>query len=144
MTDGKPHRWSISDQRAKADRIDAAVSWMDPKLPDGIYPWRSQDHTVTKKGDSITLTDTDTLAGAAVPLDKCVRNLARFCGIPLSRAIQCATRNPARCLGGKVAERKGALCVGFDADFSVWNKDTGEVLSTWIAGQQVFGDFKVC
>ena len=123
--------------------LDPAVSWMDPKLPDGIYPWRSQDHTVTKKGDSVTLTDTDTLAGAAVPLDKCVRNLAQFCGIPLSKAIHCATFHPARCLGGKTARSKGALRVGFDADLTVWNKDTGEVLSTWIAGNQVYGQPKL-
>jgi N-acetylglucosamine-6-phosphate deacetylase len=120
-----------------------AVSWMDPNLPEGVYPWRSQDHTVTKRGDSITLTDTDTLAGAAVPLDKSVRNLAKFCGIPLSKAIHCASRNPAKCLGGSVVKSKGALKVGFDADLTVWDKKTGELLSTWRAGRQVFGKLEL-
>lgn len=135
------HFQSISDCLLMLFSI--AVSWMDPNLPEGVYPWRSQDHTVTKRGDSITLTDTDTLAGAAVPLDKSVRNLAKFCGIPLSKAIHCASRNPAKCLGGSVVKSKGALKVGFDADLTVWDKKTGELLSTWRAGRQVFGKLEL-
>jgi N-acetylglucosamine-6-phosphate deacetylase len=113
---------------------------MDPALPDGHYPWRSLEHTIEKKGNSITLSGTDTLAGAAVSLDECVRNLSTFCSIPLSRAIHHATRTPAKVLGPKVESRKGALRVGWDADLCVWDRFTGKVLSTWQGGKQVFGD----
>jgi len=113
---------------------------MDPRLPNGVYPWRSEEHSITKVDDMITLTGTDTLAGAAVSLDKCVRNLARFANIPLERAIHHATAIPARSLGAETERRKGTLCVGTDADICIWDQTTGTVLSTWKAGRQVYGE----
>jgi N-acetylglucosamine-6-phosphate deacetylase len=117
----------------------SAVSVMDPHLKDGVYPWRKDGHSITKSGDAIKLTGTDTLAGAAVPLDSCVRNLAKFCEIPLSRAIHCATRNPATAIGGWVEATKGALKVGYDADLTVWDPVTRQITATWIAGH-VYND----
>lgn len=116
---------------------------MDPHLPDGHYPWRSEDHTITKTGNSITLSGTDTLAGAAVSLDSCVRNMSKYCSISLARAIQCASRHAAKALGPLVSSRKGALRVGYDADLAIWDSQ-GHVISTWKGGQQVFGDLEPC
>jgi N-acetylglucosamine-6-phosphate deacetylase len=109
---------------------------MDPNLPDGVYPWR--DGSINKCGSRITLEGTDTLAGSAVSLDECVRNLSTFASIPLSQAILCASTNAAKSLGEAVSSRKGTLGVGFDADLSVWDRQTGQVKAAWVAGKLAF------
>ena len=111
---------------------------MDPTLPDGVYPWRDGS-SILKHGSNITLEGTDTLAGSAVTLDECVRNLSIFASIPISKAIVCASANAARSLGENVAKRKGRLDVGFDADLSVWNRESGRVVGTWVAGKKAWG-----
>lgn len=70
-------------------------------------------------------------------MDLCVRNLAAFTSIPLEKAIRCATWNVAQMLGGEVAERKGALLEGRDADMVVMDRE-GFVQSTWVMGREVW------
>jgi N-acetylglucosamine-6-phosphate deacetylase len=111
---------------------------MDPNLPDGTYPWRSS-RSILKRGSSITLASSpDTLAGSAVSLDECVRNLSTFASIPLSRAIVCASGNAAGSLGGGVERSKGRLEVGWDADLAVWSRMEGKVVATWVRGREAW------
>ncbi len=110
---------------------------MDPTLADGVYPWR-EGSSILKQGSSITLSGTSTLAGSAVTLDECVRNLATYAAIPLSQAILCASTNAAHAVGGRTARRKGALGVGMDADLTVWDRETGRVLESWIGGKRAW------
>jgi N-acetylglucosamine-6-phosphate deacetylase len=72
-------------------------------------------------------------------MDACVRNLAAFTSISLGQAIKAATFNVAQMLGGEVAQRKGSLDVGKDADLVVLSPE-GYVKSTWIMGKRVYGD----
>jgi N-acetylglucosamine-6-phosphate deacetylase len=81
-----------------------------------------------------------TLAGSVSPLNRNVRNMVTRVGCSLPEAVKMASLNPARLIG--VADRKGSLEVGKDADLIVidehinvyatmingnWVDDTGEI-----------------
>lgn len=55
-----------------------------------------------------------TLAGSVLSMDQALRNVLRMTDVSLPEAIGMLTRNPARAAG--VAERKGRLAPGYDAD----------------------------
>lgn len=73
------------------------------------------------------------LAGSVLTLDQAVRNAMSYCGCTLEVAVGLVTRNPAELLG---LTHKGRLAAGADADL-VALSPKGEVLATYIAGQQV-------
>jgi N-acetylglucosamine-6-phosphate deacetylase len=51
--------------------------------------------------------------------------MVRLCGIPLPEAVAMATETPAKVIG--VADRKGRLQAGYDADFLVLDEDLNVV-----------------
>ncbi|WVQ97317.1 hypothetical protein IAU59_004428 [Kwoniella sp. CBS 9459] len=112
--------------------VSDAMHMLDPGLPDGLHPWRNG--MIEKRDGGIVLAGTDTLAGSILPLPQAVLNLARYTGISLAQSIVCATYNPARCLGGVVADK-----VGFEegcwADLVVW--DERGVRGVWKGGKEV-------
>ncbi|WWD09395.1 hypothetical protein V865_007518 [Kwoniella europaea PYCC6329] len=113
--------------------VSDAMHMLDPSLPDGIHPWREQ--YIEKRNGGITLAGTDTLAGSILPLPQAVLNLSKFSGIPLSKAVVCATHTPAKALGGEVENMVG-LSVGCWADLCIWN---GEGLKgVWKGGKEVW------
>lgn len=105
---------------------------MDPHAQDGTHAFRPGTDVV-RKGNKVTLEGTATLVGSVVDMQTSVRNLSAFAGVPLHKAIACATEHPARMLGGDVVLRKGRLERGFDADLVVLDKQ-GRVRMTWVAG----------
>ncbi len=101
-------------------------------MPDGEYELGGQK-VVVKEG-AVRLPD-GTLAGSALTLDQAVRNIAEFTIASLPEAIQMATLTPARSIG--VADRKGSLEPGKDADIVVLDEDL-DVVSTIVMGQVVY------
>lgn len=97
-------------------------------LSDGIYSWDEQ--RIEKKGQALVLEGTNTLAGAAAALPKCVQNLMEWTGISLAEAVLTVTKNPADALN---INHKGSLREGCDADMVVLNK-RGEVQQVWKLG----------
>ncbi len=101
-------------------------------MPDGRYPL----------GDSIIVVERgecrDTggaLAGSTLTLDRAVRNLTDWLGLPLEQALVAATASPARSLG--IADRKGIIAPGTDADLVFL--DTGlNVVKTMVQGRVVY------
>jgi N-acetylglucosamine-6-phosphate deacetylase len=87
-------------------------------LPDGIYTWTNGDKIV-KRGPEIRGLESGRLAGVAVDLIDCVNKFLDFTGVAVAEALMCVTEHPARMLGRDVAERKGKLEVGMDADLVV-------------------------
>jgi N-acetylglucosamine-6-phosphate deacetylase len=78
--------------------------------------------------------DRSAFAGSTTLLNQMIPILIDAVGIPLIEAIRMVTLTPARVVG--VADRKGSLEVGKDADVVIWNDD----LTPWqvlIAGQSV-------
>ncbi|KAM9913416.1 hypothetical protein OXX69_001620 [Metschnikowia pulcherrima] len=106
-------------------------------LPDGVYQWDKQ--RIVKKGPSLYLEGTDTLAGAATNLADCVKNLAKWAGISLAQAVKTVTNNAADSLG---ISHKGYLNEGCDADLLVLN-DAGDVLQVYKLGVPVAKESRI-
>lgn len=70
---------------------------------------------------SAHLVDSGKLAGSTLRLNQGLRILVEEAMVPFNYAINSCTVNPARCIG--VAERKGAIGVGMDADLAVLEQD---------------------
>lgn len=90
--------------------------------------------TVYVKNGEARLAD-GTLAGSVLLMNRAVRNLVKEVGLPLERAVDCATVNPARDLG--IAEEAGSIALGKRADFAVLGDDF-EVLLTVSGGEIVY------
>ncbi|MGE5590509.1 MAG: N-acetylglucosamine-6-phosphate deacetylase [Bacillota bacterium] len=75
------------------------------------------------------------LANNTAFLDQAVRNVVNFAGVPLPQAVSMATFVPASVIG--LADRKGSLAPGMDADVVVLDDDYYPML-TLVAGDPVF------
>ena len=81
---------------------------------------------------SAHLTKIDTLAGSTLKLNQGLRILVEEALVPFNYAINACTLNPANCLG--IADRKGSIRVGKDADLVVLEDDYS-VAQTYCMGQ---------
>ena len=82
------------------------------------------------------LFDRTAFAGSTTLLNRMIPILTQQVGIPLVEAVRMTTLTPARVIG--VADRKGSLESGKDADIAIFNED----FTTWgvvIGGQAVSG-----
>ena len=70
---------------------------------------------------SAHLVDSGKLAGSTLRLNQGLRILVEEAMVPFNYAINSSTVNPARCIG--VADRKGVIGVGMDADLAVLEQD---------------------
>ncbi|XP_012250519.2 N-acetylglucosamine-6-phosphate deacetylase [Athalia rosae] len=78
---------------------------------------------------------TNTLCGSIAEMATCIRFFKKATGCSTVHALEAATLHPARAIG--IESVKGVLNFGADADFVLLNSDL-EVISTWIAGEQVY------
>uniref|UniRef100_A0A7S3EUE4 Amidohydrolase-related domain-containing protein n=1 Tax=Haptolina ericina TaxID=156174 RepID=A0A7S3EUE4_9EUKA len=85
----------------------------------GLQPGRcclgGVDVNVLETGEAYRY-GTETLAGATVPLDECLRRYLRYTRASLVDVLEAATLHPAQVLG--IQEVKGSLEVGCDADLT--------------------------
>ncbi|MEW8979410.1 MAG: N-acetylglucosamine-6-phosphate deacetylase [Symbiobacterium sp.] len=86
---------------------------------------------VTVKGGAARLHD-GTLAGSVLTMERGVQNLVRLVGLDLPTAVAMASLNPARRIG--LADRKGSLAVGKDADLLILGEQL-DVRVTIIGGE---------
>lgn len=89
---------------------------------------------VFRRGGRLTLED-GTLAGADIDMAASIRFLESRVGIRLEAALKMASRFPAEAIG--IADRKGTLAAGADADFVEFDADH-RVVGSSIGGHQVF------
>ncbi len=78
----------------------------------------------------------ESLAGSTLTMDTAVRHAVEFLDVPPPEAIAMASRNPARLLG--IADRKGAIVAGLDADLVVLD-DELRCRATMVAGEWIAG-----
>ncbi len=80
------------------------------------------------------LKGTDTIAGSTLAMNRGLKLLAEEALVPFDAALNSCTINPARCLG--VADRKGRLAAGCDADIVVL-EDNYDVCQTYCRGNKM-------
>jgi N-acetylglucosamine-6-phosphate deacetylase len=95
-------------------------------MPDGSY--RLGNFMVDVKNNRCL--SEGRLAGSVLTLDRAVRNVMEIAAWPLETAVRLATLNPAEAV--KVANRKGILAPGADADLVVLTPK-GELVETIVA-----------
>jgi N-acetylglucosamine-6-phosphate deacetylase len=76
----------------------------------------------------------NTLAGAALDMSRAIRNSVRLLGLPLTRALQMASKIPAEFLG--LSNELGRLATGFRADLVAFAPEDIAVVRTWVAGDR--------
>lgn len=79
------------------------------------------------------LAETGNLAGSALRLNDGLRILVEEAMVPFHYAVNACTRNPAQCIG--IADRKGTIGVGYDADLVVLDTDY-TVIQTYCKGKE--------
>jgi len=109
-------------------------------LPDGIHSLGEQQVEVKAadetSGRKAVLVGTDTLAGAILPMDECIRNLRMFTNCSIEEALKTATENPATAIG--INHQRGTLDFGCQGDIVLLEKDTLKVRGTFIKGKQMY------
>ncbi len=101
-------------------------------LADGEYTLGGQPIFV--KGIECRLKD-GTIAGSVLRLNNAVRNVRAHTNLPLEQIVRMASLNPARAIG--VADRKGSLETGKDADIVITDADF-QIERTIIGGETVY------
>lgn len=93
-------------------------------LPDGAYPWTNGETVcnIVKKGSTLMLENSDTIAGSSITLIECVNNFLRWTGTSIPLALKAVTATPAAMLG--LEGVKGSLEPGADADLVIFSEET--------------------
>ena len=81
------------------------------------------------------LPDRSAFAGSVATFDRLVRNMVKMADVPLLEAVQMASATPAKIM--KIADKKGSLAIGMDADIIIFGADINIEL-TMIKGKIVF------
>jgi N-acetylglucosamine-6-phosphate deacetylase len=80
------------------------------------------------------LPDGSAFAGSVATADRLVRNMINMAAVPLAEAVRMMSLTPARIMG--VANRKGSLVAGKDADIIIFDEDI-QVKMTMVNGKVV-------
>lgn len=81
------------------------------------------------------LPDRSSFAGSVATTDRLVRNMITMAGVSVTDAVRMMTSTPARIMG--IADRKGSLIVGKDADIVIFDQDI-TIQTTIIKGRVVY------
>ena len=81
------------------------------------------------------LMDRSGFAGSVCTTDRLIRTMTTLAGVTVEQAVKMASYNPARVMG--IADRKGSLEVGKDADIVIFN-DNVDVAATIVGGLVVY------
>ena len=106
--------------------------------PDGIYSLGSL--AVKVSGGSVRSREDGGLAGSILAMDQVLRNVMEFTGYPMEQIMPAMTINPAKQIG--IAERKGTIEAGKDADLVILNESM-TVVATYVKGRCVYHALEV-
>jgi N-acetylglucosamine-6-phosphate deacetylase len=101
-------------------------------MPDAVFAFGGQSAHIV---DGVARLEDGTITGSVLTMDQALRNIVQHVHIPLHHAVRMLTYNPA-CSAG-VAERKGRLQPGYDADLLFLNEDL-QLQATICRGQVAY------
>ena len=112
----------------------------DSNVGAGLEPGRfvfgnSGEIEFAYKGAPARLIKNNNLAGSGLTMEQTLKNAVKWLNMDLCKAVQLLSGNPAKVL--QIDHQKGALSVGYDADFVVLDERLN-VLQTWIGGKCCF------
>jgi len=90
---------------------------------------------VTIEDGVAKLPDRSAFAGSVATADLLVRNMVNLAEVPMLDAVKMMTRTPARIM--KIADRKGSLIKGLDADITIFDDDI-QISYTIVAGKVIY------
>jgi N-acetylglucosamine-6-phosphate deacetylase len=105
-------------------------------MPDGEFQLGSLS---VKVSQGVCRVPEGALAGSTLSLDRALRNMISWTGIPLEEAVYMTSRNAAESIG--VAETKGSIHPGYDADMVLLDDDL-HVYATFCEGKLVHREAK--
>lgn len=88
-----------------------------------------------KKGKFVRVKETGRISGSAIGMNDAVKCIKKITGCSMKDIVQMACVNPA-CLAN-IADKKGTLEIGKDADIVVVNKDI-DIKTVFVLGQKVY------
>jgi len=97
-------------------------------------------NVIVKDGVAFT-PDMQAFSGSITSSDKLVQNMVNLVGVSLPDAVRMLTATPARVMG--IADRKGRLAKGLDADILVLDKDLA-VKKVIVMGNCLYSEGKRC
>lgn len=87
-----------------------------------------------KVRDGSCRTQEGVLAGSSIEMASAVRNCVRLLGLPLERALRCASCHPAEFLG--LGQSLGRLAPGYRADMVAFDPKDISISAAWVAGER--------
>lgn len=138
ICDGFHVTYPMLDLFFKLKGFEKPVLITDAMLATGMPPGSSYtlgNITVTVNEEGKVVKADGGLASSTLTMDRAVRNIVNNLNIPVEKAVQMASLNPAKLLG--IDDKKGSLAEGKDADFIVLNSEL-EVMATYIKGKNVY------
>ena len=107
-------------------------------MPDGPSMLGHREHglPVVIEDGVAKLPDRTSFAGSVATCDRLVRNMVRLAGVPLTDAVQMATRTPARIMR---LEDRGAIAEGLRADLVLFDEAI-HVSRTIVGGRSVYAE----
>lgn len=103
-------------------------------LEDGCYRLGEMDVNVT---EGVVRTESGSLAGSTLTLERAVSRMSREGGIPLRDAVHCGSLSPARFLG--LDSTLGSIAVGKQADLAILD-GAHRIRATIVGGRLVWCD----
>lgn len=101
-------------------------------MQDGKYKLGKTDVTVL---DGVCRTDTGSLAGSTLTLEKAVENMTTMANVEFRDAVHMASLSPAKFLG--IDKLTGSIKVGKQADLSIMGAD-GVIKQTYLQGKTIY------
>ncbi len=106
-----------------------------PSLQENIVYTQKNGVPVILEDGVMKLPDRSSFAGSVATTRDLVRNMVELGEVPLCQAVKMASHTPARILN--IADRKGSLSIGLDADIVVFDAEFAVQL-TMVAGKIVY------
>lgn len=100
-------------------------------MPDGMYSLGGQDVVVKENAARLL---NGSLAGSVLTLDLAIKNVYKNAGVSLHEAVKMASYNPAKHC--KVADRKGLIKEGYDADLVLFDEDIN-IKKVFVSGKEI-------